>query len=92
MKKDYLSRFGLVLLIMLSTLLSVIYIKHLAERREPIVKLVPIVDPNYVQNPYEAQERLKAQGLYDGKIDGLWGDKTDRAYCDYCAKREFERE
>lgn len=48
-------------------------------------------DPNYVQNPYEAQERLKAQGYYKGKIDGKWGAQTDQAYCDYCAVQEFKR-
>ncbi len=58
---------------------------------EPIVKLVPVVDPNYVQNPYEAQERLKAQGLYDGKIDGLWGKKTDEAYCNWCGIQAMKR-
>lgn len=54
------------------------------------VKIIRVPDPNYVQNPYEAQERLKAQGLYDGKIDGIWGKNTDRAYCDYCAIRSIE--
>lgn len=49
-----------------------------------VVKLVPVIDPNYVQNPYEAQERLKAQGYYHGRIDGLWGPETDKAYCNWC--------
>ncbi len=57
---------------------------------EPIVKFVPVIDPNYVQCPAEAQERLKAQGLYDGKIDGIWGPETDRAYCDWCAIQTFK--
>ncbi len=53
-------------------------------------KTIRVPDPNYVQNPYEAQERLKAQGLYYGKIDGIWGKETDRAYCDYMAIRSIE--
>lgn len=65
------------------------YLGHLYEP-EPIIKLVPVIDPNYVQCPAEAQERLKAQGLYDGKIDGIWGEKTDRAYCDWCAIQTFK--
>jgi len=55
------------------------------------VKIIRVPDPNYVQNPYEAQERLKAQGLYDGKIDGIWGKETDRAYCDWAAMQEFRQ-
>ncbi|MCK5016918.1 MAG: hypothetical protein KAS32_07580 [Candidatus Peribacteraceae bacterium] len=55
-------------------------------------KVVYIQDPNYIQSPFEAQERLKAQGLYDGKIDGIWGPESNIAYCDYCAIREIEGE
>ena len=84
---DYLRRTGLILLIMAVVILSVAYVRNL---RGPVVKLVPVQDPNYVQNPYEAQERLRAQGLYDGRIDGIWGKKTDKAYCDWCAIRAIE--
>ena len=48
-------------------------------------KVVYIQDPNYVQNIGEAQQRLKEQGLYHGKIDYIWGPLMDKAYCDYCA-------
>ena len=52
----------------------------------------PIVthDPNYVQNPYEAQERLKEQGWYSGSIDGKWGPQTDKAYGHWCAVQAFK--
>jgi len=53
---------------------------------------VYVTDPNYVQNVYEAQERLRQQGLYDGRIDGKWGGATDKAYCDWCAIQCFEKE
>ena len=55
-------------------------------------KIVYVQDPNYVQNIGEAQRRLKAQGLYDGKIDYKWGTGTEKAYCDYCAIRAIEGE
>lgn len=84
--QDNLRRAGLTLLIMAVVVLSITHVKP----REPVVKLVPVHDPNYVQCPAEAQERLKAQGLYDGKIDGIWGAKTDKAYCNYCAIRTIE--
>ena len=60
--------------------------------KEPIVvhKIIKVVDPNYVQCPAEAQERLKTQGLYDGKIDNIWGKETDKAYCDWCAIQTFK--
>ena len=69
---------------------AIIGIATIYKPYEPVVKLVPVIDPNYVQCPAEAQERLKAQGLYDGKIDGIWGKETDRAYCDYMAIRSIE--
>jgi len=52
---------------------------------------VIIADPNYVQCPSEAQERLKAQGFYRGKIDGKWGRLSDEAYCNWSAVQEFRR-
>lgn len=58
---------------------------------EPAVETVYISDPNYVQNIYEAQERLKAQGLYKGRIDGKWGPLMDEAYCNWSAIQEFGR-
>lgn len=54
--------------------------------------IVYIQDPNYVQPPCEAQRRLKEQGLYNGKIDNIWGPESDKAFCNYCAIREIESE
>ena len=54
-------------------------------------QIIYVQDPNYVQCPSEAQERLKAQGFYHGKIDGIWGEQSDRAFCDWCAVQEFRR-
>ena len=87
MKNDYLSRAGLTFLIMLTIVLSVIYIKGLADRE---LKVVFIQDPNYVQNIGEAQMRLKEQGLYNGKIDYIWGPLMDEAYGNYCAIETIE--
>ena len=53
-------------------------------------RVIYIQDPNYVQNIGEAQRRLKEQGLYHGKIDYIWGQGTDKAYCDYMAIRAIE--
>jgi len=84
---DNLSRAGLTLLIIFTTVLSVAYVKTLADREPTIIY---IQDPNYVQPPCEAQRRLKEMGLYHGKIDNIWGKESDRAYCDYCAVNEIE--
>ena len=86
---DYLPRLAKIILIMAVVVLSVAYVK---ERREPRVILVPIQDPNYVQGVCEAQERLKVQNLYNGRIDGVWGKETERAFCNWCAIREFKGE
>jgi hypothetical protein len=54
------------------------------------IKRVYTADPNYVQNIFEIQQRLKDQGFYAGRVDGIWGAETDKAYCDWCAVREFK--
>jgi len=56
------------------------------------VVYIYIQDPNYIQSPFEAQERLKFQGLYDGKIDGIWGENSDKAFCNYMAIQAIEGE
>ena len=84
---DNLPRAGLTLLIIVTILLSVAYVKHLADQ-EP--QIIYIQDPNYVQPPCEAQRRLKEQGLYHGRIDNIWGPESDKAFCDYCAIRAIE--
>ena len=73
---DNLSRAGKIILIMAVVVLSVAYVH---ERRKPIVKLVPVQDPNYIPSVREIQQRLKDTGKprYDpGKIDGIPGPKT----------------
>ena len=84
---DNLSRAGLTILIIISVVLSVAYVKHLADQ-EP--QIIYIQDPNYVQNIGEAQMRLKEQGLYHGKIDYIWGPLMEEAYCNYCAIQAIE--
>ena len=86
---DNLSRAGLTLLIIVFILLSVAYVKHLADQE---LQIIYIQDPNYVQPPCEAQRRLKEQGLYHGKIDNIWGPESDKAFCDYCAIQAIEGE
>ena len=74
--KDNLSRAGKIILIMAVVVLSVAYVH---ERRKPIVKLVPVQDPNYIPSVREIQQRLKDTGKprYDpGKIDGIPGPDT----------------
>jgi len=61
-------------------------------RNTQIVKLVPFIDPNYVQPPCEAQRRLKEQGFYDGRIDNIWGPESSKAYANWSAAPEFEGE
>lgn len=72
-------------------LFSGFMIGYVFYHNEPVIKLVPVVDPNYVQNIGEAQQRLKEQGLYHGKIDYKWGEMTDKAYCDWMAIQEFRQ-
>jgi len=40
----------------------------------------------------ETQEALKELGYYHGKIDGIWGPKTERAFCNYQAAKYFKAE
>jgi len=84
---NYISRAAKTILIMAVVVLSIAYVK---ERREQRVILVPVQDPNYVQGICEAQERLKAQRLYNGRIDGVWGKETEKAYCDWAAIQTFK--
>lgn len=60
--------------------------------QESKIVYIYITDPNYIQSPFEAQEKLKAQGLYMGKIDGIWGPESDKAFCDYSAIQTFKNE
>ena len=84
---DNLSRAGKTILIVIITVCALSIAVRLAKPR-----VVYIQDPNYVQSPYESQQILKNMGLYHGKIDGIWGKESDRAYCDYCAIRAIEGE
>ena len=59
--------------------------------QRPVEARTPAQDTNYIQNIFEIQEKLKEQGFYKGKIDGKWGQLTDKAYCDWCATQEFKR-
>jgi len=44
----------------------------------------------YVQNPCEAQQILKDAGYYHGRIDGIWGKETEKAYCNWAAAQYFK--
>ena len=83
MVRIFLVGFGCVVLIAMWCIIKT---------QEAKVVVVYIQDPNYVQSPYESQQILKNMGLYHGKIDGIWGKESDRAYCDYCAIRAIEGE
>jgi len=86
---DYLNRAGKTILIVIITVCALSIAVSLSEKTKGL-QVVYIQDPNYVQSPYEAQQILKDMGLYHGKIDGIWGKESDRAYCDYCAVNEIE--
>ena len=91
---DNLSRAGKTILIMAVVVLSVAYVN---ERREPIVKLVPVQAP--IPSQREIQQRLTDLGKprYDPNgVDGWIGTDSRKAWdaytCDQFAKREFEGE
>ncbi len=86
--QNNLSRAGKTIIVVFVTVALLGAFVKLLERP----RIVYIQDPNYVQNIGEAQMRLKEQGLYDGKIDYLWGPGTDKAYCDWCAMRAIKGE
>jgi len=75
---------NLLIAIIVGLMFVVIVCQHCA------LKNPTVEDPTKVYNIFEMQERLKAQGLYKGKVDGIWGKETDRAYSDYCAIKEIE--
>lgn len=81
-------RYVLVLIFIGFVVMSIALFRERA--KEPQINYIQ--DPNYVQNIGEAQRRLKEQGLYDGKIDYLWGLATDKAYCDWCGIEAIEGE
>lgn len=37
----------------------------------------------------ETQQELRDAGYYHGRIDNIWGPKTEKAYCDYMAAPYF---
>jgi len=96
MNKDNLSRAGLTILIILTILLSVAYVKNLADKQ---VKIIRIPDPNCIPSATEIQERLTALGnpRYDPNgIDGVIGKDSRTAWdnyiCDQQAIRAIEGE
>ena len=87
--KNMLNTIGILAVGLLCIIAIAIYCQNAHLKARP-AEIVYVADPNYVQNPYEAQERLKAQGYYNGEIDGRWGPETDRAYCDWCAVKAIK--
>lgn len=55
--------------------------------------LMPVVEVEVVvevpMSVSDTQRFLKAEGLYDGKIDNDWGPGTERAWCDYMAMKSW---
>lgn len=45
---------------------------------------------SHIQHPYESQQKLKDAGYYHGKIDGIWGEQTKKAYGNWCASQYFK--
>ena len=45
-----------------------------------------------IQNPCEIQQRLKDAGYYNGKIDGIIGHETEKAYCNWQAAQYFKEQ
>lgn len=77
--------FSLIVFLGIALMLSLCW-----KYEEPIPTIIYIQDPNYVQPPCEAQRRLREQGLYQGRIDNIWGKETDKAFCDYMAIKAVE--
>lgn len=91
---DYLRRAVMLILLIAVVVLSIAYVK---ERKEPIVKLVPVQAP--IPSAREIQQRLKDldNPRYDpGPIDGIPGPKMiegwDNLIEDRYAKRAIEGE
>lgn len=91
---DLISRASKTILIIAVVVLSVAYVK---ERREPVVKLVPVQSLSYIPSVREIQQRLKDTGKprYDpGPIDGIPGPNTVTGWNnhtkDQFAKRDIE--
>jgi hypothetical protein len=82
---------GIILIVIIGYWTKQASNKPIKASSRPATGRIAYADPNYVQNVYEAQERLKTQGFYHGKIDGKWGKLTDKAYCDWSAVQEFRR-
>lgn len=81
---DYLSRAGLTILIMVTVILAVIYVKYLSEQKT--VRIIRIPDPNYIPSPMEIQQALKDlnEPRYDpGRIDGIIGRESQAAWDNY---------
>ena len=83
-----------MVLIILTILLSVAYVKNLADKQ---VKIIRLPDPNYIPSAREIQERLTALGnpRYDPNgIDGIIGKDSRTAWdnyiCDQHAKKTIE--
>ena len=77
-----------VLLGMAITAAVVLYCRmSQAQEQEP--EQEPVVQTVHISNITEIQEQLRDAGYYSGPIDGTWGPKTDRAYCDWCASQSF---
>jgi len=62
----------------------------IAQWGAPRCRIVRVPAEQKIQNIFEIQQALKDRGLYEGKVDGIWGEKTDKAYCDYCAIQHFK--
>ena len=89
---DYLSRAGKTILIILVVVLSVAYVN---ERKEPVIKLVPV--QGKIPSQREIQQRLTDLGKprYDPNgVDGWIGKDSRTAWdnyeCDQHAKRAIE--
>jgi len=42
-----------------------------------------------IRSIYETQRQMQEHG-YDVQVDGIWGKKTEKSYCDWCAKQSFK--
>ena len=75
--KDWTNRICCVVFMLLFTC-AAIYVAHdLGQRRIEYVEVPMGVS--------DTQRFLQAEGLYHGKIDNVWREQTERAWCDYMA-------
>ncbi|MFB3819329.1 MAG: peptidoglycan-binding protein [Candidatus Methylomirabilales bacterium] len=59
-----------------------------SQERPPISRAARVLQPAVVE---QIQEELYRRGYYDGRIDGIWGPRTEQAFRRFQEARGFDR-